>query len=101
GIGPFGDQALFTTRELFQEVGGFRPGALLEDLDLVRRLRRRGRVVILPEAVETSARRWERAGFLSTTLGNLAFLGLHVLGRRGEGLTAAYRRYRLRGHAPE
>ncbi|NJN29998.1 MAG: hypothetical protein HC824_05775, partial [Synechococcales cyanobacterium RM1_1_8] len=45
---PYGDQGLFLRRELFEQVGGFADLPILEDLELVRRLQRRGRVAIAP-----------------------------------------------------
>lgn len=61
-----GDQALFVTRRTFDELGGFRELALCEDLDLVQRLRGRGRFALVDDHVRTSARRWERGGVNST-----------------------------------
>jgi len=63
-----GDQAIFVRRAVFQALGGFAPLPLMEDIDLMRRLRRHGRVVALRETVVTSARRWERHGFWRTVL---------------------------------
>lgn len=67
---PLGDQALFVRREVFHDLGGYRSLPLMEDADLVRRLRRRGRLVLLELEAETSARRWETSGILRTTAAN-------------------------------
>lgn len=64
----FGDQALFVRRSEFDAVGGFREDVRAEDLDLVLRLRRRGRVVLLPPAVTASARRLHEQGVVRTWL---------------------------------
>ncbi len=64
---PYGDQGLFMEKRVFEEMGGFAPWPIMEDLELVRRLRHRGRVTILPHAVITSARRWRRLGVIRTT----------------------------------
>ena len=73
---PYGDQALFCGREVFQAMGGYRSPAIAEDLDMVRRLRRRGGLVVLPNRAVTSARRWDRVGPLQTALINqLVVLG--------------------------
>lgn len=53
-------------REMFEAVGGFPNWPLLEDIELVRRLRRVGRVVTLAPRVLTSARRWQAGGLLRT-----------------------------------
>ena len=68
----FGDRALFARRDAFDAVGGFPDQHLFEDLDFVRAVRRRGRFVFLPHAVETSARRYRRHGALRQQLRNLA-----------------------------
>jgi rSAM/selenodomain-associated transferase 2 len=63
-----GDQAIFVRRAVFQALGGFAPLPLMEDIDLMRRLKHRGRVAALRERVVSSARRWERNGFWRTVL---------------------------------
>lgn len=63
-----GDQAIFTRRSLFDELGGYRAWPLFEDCDLVERLKRRGRFVILREPVEISDRRYARFGPWRTTM---------------------------------
>lgn len=63
----YGDQGIFVRTNAFHELGGFREIGFCEDVDLVLRLRRLGRFVILPQVVETSARTWIRYGKLRTT----------------------------------
>jgi rSAM/selenodomain-associated transferase 2 len=53
----FGDQAMFVRRTVFDELGGFPDLALMEDLELSRRLHRRGRLCVLPATSTASARR--------------------------------------------
>ncbi len=65
---PYGDQGLFVTREVYEAAGGFPPWPLLEDVELVRRLRRHGRIRLAEEAVCSSARRWQRRGVWRITL---------------------------------
>ena len=67
---PFGDQALFIRRELIDAQGGIRAVPIFEDLDLVRLIRRSGRLALLRESAWTSARRYERNGMLRQTLRN-------------------------------
>jgi rSAM/selenodomain-associated transferase 2 len=57
-----GDQAIFVRRDLFDRLGGYRELPLCEDLDLVRRLSRHGRFVLVDGEVVTSARRWHEHG---------------------------------------
>lgn len=54
----YGDSAYFVRRSAYDAAGGFRPYPIFEDLDLLRRLRKRGRFVRVPATVETSARRF-------------------------------------------
>ena len=67
---PYGDQGLFITRHAFEAVGGFPPAPIAEDLYLVRRPARRGRIALAPAAAVTSGRRWRQLGPLRTTLIN-------------------------------
>jgi rSAM/selenodomain-associated transferase 2 len=61
-----GDQGLFVERRLFEEVGGFPPIALMEDVELSATLRRRGRPLCLEQTVVVSSRRWEKHGIWRT-----------------------------------
>jgi rSAM/selenodomain-associated transferase 2 len=67
---PYGDQALFMPRAVFEQAGGFDPVPIAEDLFLVRRLARMGRVALAPGAALTSGRRWRSLGVLRATLIN-------------------------------
>ena len=58
----------------------------MEDYEFLRRLRRLGRVVILPRAAVTSARRWKEGGTARVTLTNLAITGAYLLGVSPERL---------------
>ncbi|MDX1682862.1 MAG: TIGR04283 family arsenosugar biosynthesis glycosyltransferase [Phycisphaeraceae bacterium] len=79
---PFGDQALFLTRETFQHVGRFPDRPIMEDMALVRQVRRhygRRSVRTADAAVTTSARRWQAAGIWRTTLINqLCLIGFYL-----------------------
>lgn len=77
---PYGDQGLFLRRSLFEALGGFADWPLLEDVDLVQRLRRLGRLRITPATAPTSARRWQSGGVLRTFLRHQLILTGHRLG---------------------
>ena len=88
---PYGDQGLFMGRALFERVGGFWQEPLLEDVDLLRRIKKEGRLVILSARIETSARRWQDLGIVLTTLVNqLVMLG-YFLGLPPKHLARLYR----------
>lgn len=88
----FGDQSLFVTRELFERVGGFRTDLLvMEDQEIVRRLRRHARFRVLPRAVTTSARRYRTHGVYRTQAVFTLIFGLYHLGVPQERLVRVYR----------
>jgi rSAM/selenodomain-associated transferase 2 len=76
---PYGDQGLLISRTLYDEVGGYRPLPLMEDVDLVRRLGRR-RLQPIPARMVTSARRYRTDGYLRRPLWNLVCLSLYFAG---------------------
>ncbi len=92
---PYGDQAIFLRRHTFDRLGGFSDLPILEDLDLVRRLHREGRVEIAPAEVVTSARRWDALGTWRTTRINQMVLGGYYLGLSPHRLA---RWYHAQGH---
>jgi rSAM/selenodomain-associated transferase 2 len=55
----YGDAGIFTRRSVYEACGGFRPHALFEDLELIRRVKRYGRFVHLDCSITTSSRRFE------------------------------------------
>ncbi len=98
GLGPFGDQGIFVRRSAFEAVGGYCPDQLLEDLDLVRRLRRLGAIRVQREVMFSSARRWQEDGHLRTTFRHWRTLALHLLGRgHSPQSQASYARWRRGG----
>ena len=64
----YGDQAIYTTRETFEAVGGFPGIPVFEDARFADRLKEAGGLDWIDEAVQTSARRWERHGPVRTLL---------------------------------
>jgi hypothetical protein len=77
---PYGDQAFFMRRDMFDRAGGFPPTAIAEDLFLARRMARLGRIVLAPGTAVTSARRWRERGIGRTTLINYMIAGGCLLG---------------------
>ena len=86
----YGDQGLFIRRDLFRALGGYRAMPVMEDADLVRRMRRHGRLRHSPIAVSVSARRWERDGWMRRTVSNGRILLLYLAGRSPDRLAASY-----------
>lgn len=77
---PYGDQGLFVTAEQFRRAGGFPDSAVMEDYELVRRLKRLGRIVVLDEPAATSARRWLKLGVWRATWTNQVCLAAYRVG---------------------
>ncbi|WP_227545893.1 TIGR04283 family arsenosugar biosynthesis glycosyltransferase [Marinobacter fonticola] len=63
-----GDQAIFVRRAMFQEVGGFEPLPLMEDVALSRRLLGLSRPYCISSQALTDSRRWEKHGPWKTIL---------------------------------
>jgi rSAM/selenodomain-associated transferase 2 len=83
---PYGDQALFVRRDVFDELGGYADVPIMEDVDLVRRLRSRGRLLRSNMPAVTSARRWERDGWARRTARHLGLILLYFAGVSPERL---------------
>jgi rSAM/selenodomain-associated transferase 2 len=77
---PLGDQAQFLTRDAYLALGGFRDWPILEDLDLMRRLKKHGRVTVLRAPVTTAARRFVEGGIARTIAINWSIWLLYFLG---------------------
>lgn len=88
---PYGDQGLLVHRALYDAVGGFDAVPLMEDVALVRRLGRAGRLVEIHASLVVSARRWQRDGVLRRTLRNQGILLRWLLGASPERLAERYR----------
>jgi rSAM/selenodomain-associated transferase 2 len=86
---PYGDQGLLISRSLYRSVGGFAPLALMEDVDLVRRLGRR-RVARIGCRCIASARRYRRDGYWRRPLRNLLCLSLYLAGVPAERIVRLY-----------
>lgn len=77
---PYGDQGLLVRRALFDAVGGFPAIPIMEDVAMVRALRRRTPIRRFRSAVRVSARRWRRQGPWRTWLQNIALLSGYLVG---------------------
>jgi len=89
---PYGDQAIFILSKVFHQIGGFPDIPIMEDFELVRRLRKQGNIIILPVPVFTSPRRWQNFGILKTTLINQLVIAAYVMGIAPEGIARWYGR---------
>lgn len=89
---PFGDQAIFMRRSLFEQLGGYGEDPIMEDVELMKRLRKAGHsVAVIPEKVMTSPRRWEQEGLLYCTLRNWLLQAAYALGVPAHRLARWYK----------
>jgi rSAM/selenodomain-associated transferase 2 len=78
---PFGDQAIFIRREFFKKIGGYKEIPLMEDMELMRRIKKSGnKIRIFYDRAMTSPRRWEKEGVVYCTLRNWTLQALYFLG---------------------
>ena len=89
---PYGDQAIFLTTATFDKIGGFPDLSLMEDFEFVRRLKKQGRIAIVPQPVLTSARRWQQLGVIKTTAINQIVIIAYFLGVSPDRLAFWYKR---------
>jgi len=87
---PLGDQAQFVTRASFLALEGFREWPILEDLDLIRRLRRRGPIAIVRPPATTGARRFVERGIARTIGTNWVIWALFLAGVAPSRLARLY-----------
>ena len=76
----YGDQCFFMKREVFEELGGYRPDVPFEDVDFYKRLSQLTKPIILKEKVTTSARRFTKVGRMRQKFINLFLIGLYYAG---------------------
>lgn len=88
---PYGDQGLLISRRLYDEIGGYQPWPLMEDVDIIRRIGRR-RLRFLTASAVTSADRYRRGGWVRRPLRNLCCLALYAAGLPPERIVRIYER---------
>jgi rSAM/selenodomain-associated transferase 2 len=86
-----GDQAIFMRRSAFEAVGGFPDQALMEDIEISKRLKRLERPQCLRLKVQTSGRRWEQRGVWRTIVLMWRLRLMYWLGASPERLAREYR----------
>ncbi len=88
---PYGDQALFFRSVDFYAQNGFKQIAIMEDYELVTRMRKTGRIGLASKPIITSARRWIKNGILRTTLVNQLCVVAYRLGFSDTTIARLYR----------
>lgn len=86
---PYGDQGLLIRRALYEDLGGFEPLPLMEDVALVRKIGPK-RLAMLDTIARTSAQKYRRDGFQRRAWHNLWLVGRYLLGAKPHDLAARY-----------
>ncbi len=87
----YGDSGIFCRRAVFEELGGYRSWAVLEDYEFGRRLWKRGKLALLDEPIHVSARRWRNAGVFGTLWSWFWIQALYLAGVSPKKLAGMYR----------
>lgn len=87
-----GDQTLFITRALFEELGGFREDYLImEDYDLIEKIQSRGSFRIIPKNALVSARKYDYNGYFRVNFANLVIFVMYFTGCSQRTMVHAYK----------
>ncbi len=87
---PYGDQGLLISRQLYDEIGGFKPVTIMEDVDIIRRLGRKRLHFFRTRAI-TSASRYRKDGYLKRIWRNAGCLFMWFTGKDPEQIAKAYK----------
>jgi rSAM/selenodomain-associated transferase 2 len=88
---PYGDQVIFLRKSYFDAVRGYQDIPLMEDVELMRRIKKKkGEIIILPTPVITSDRRWNQEGLYYTALRDTIIIFLYWCGMPAEKLAKFY-----------
>ncbi len=91
----FGDQVIVIQRGFFNELNGFPKLTIFEDVELLRKARKKTKVYKLPSYVTTSARRFEMRGTLKTQLLNGLYILQYLIGIDPNNIYKKYFRNKL------
>ncbi|CAN5474331.1 TIGR04283 family arsenosugar biosynthesis glycosyltransferase [soil metagenome] len=87
-----GDQTLFITRSLFDKLGGYKEDyVIMEDFDLIERIRRESTFKIIPDDVTVSARKYSNNSYLKVNFVNLVIFIMYFMGASPQTMLQAYK----------
>lgn len=87
----YGDQGLFMRRDVFHRIKGYREIPIMEDYEMVCRLKKVGKFIKLNHPVVTSSRRYQRNGAIRQQLKNIVLVGMYKLGVSPSFISRFYR----------
>jgi rSAM/selenodomain-associated transferase 2 len=76
----YGDMGIFVRKDVFVSFGGYNEIPLMEDMDICRKMKAAGKIVIVPRTIRTSARRWRTQGIVVTVVRNWLLQSAWALG---------------------
>ena len=87
-----GDQTLFITRKLFEQLGGFNPEYhIMEDFDMIERIQAREKFKIIPKEVIVSARKYKDNNYFKVNIANLIVFMMYFWGVSQEKMVNIYK----------
>jgi hypothetical protein len=88
---PYGDQVHFLRKNYFDAIGGYKNIPLMEDVELMRRIKKKKwKIIILPDHITTSARRFEQEGYVYASLRDIIIIFLYWCGIPAEKIARFY-----------
>ena len=87
---PYGDQGLLVHKELYKQIGGFKPIFIMEDIDIIERIGRHNKIKNLGTFIITNGRKWERSNVIKQSINN-AFLRWKW--KKGHSTYSLYKKY--------
>lgn len=87
-----GDQSLFVTRAVFDEMGGYKDDfIIMEEYDFIGRVRKKHPFKIIPKAVKVSARKYENNSYLRVMFANTVVFSMYRFGASQQAMAKMYR----------
>ena len=87
---PYGDQGLLIHRDIFSNYGGYKNIPIMEDIDFIKRIKDKKRLVSLSTSIFTNSRKWEKKNLITQSIINF---NLRRKWRNGYSLEKIYKEY--------
>lgn len=89
----FGDQSLFVTRDVFDKSGGFRNDLIImEDNEIVRRIKKYGKLKVINSSIITSAKKYRTNGIFKMQSIFFLLYTMYYLGFSQQRLLKTYKK---------
>tara|TARA_Y100001968_G_C19344956_1_gene711539 strand:+ start:183 stop:887 length:705 start_codon:yes stop_codon:yes gene_type:complete len=89
---PYGDQGLLINKYLYEQIGGYSSIDIMEDIDLIERLKKRTKVKRLHSIIYTSPRKWQNKSIIIQAIKNASLIRRW---KNGEGTKGLFQDYYL------